>query len=585
MVPIASTLGDHLWSPVFVAGLTPEMLVVIGIIVLALVLFVLQPIPIDTTAIGIMVALILLEPWTGVGPTEGVSGFSNPATITVLAMFILSEGVRQTGAIQLLTRAVSAYTGGDERKQLIAIMGLAGPPAGFVNNTPIVAILIPVVSELANKAKTSPSNLLMPLSFVAMMGGTLTLIGTSSNLLASDVWARQGGPTAEPFTMFEFTQLGVLVLGVGSIYLLTVGRYLTPARIEPAEDPSSEFGMSEYLTDIVVREDAHWVGSLVRDIAREDDLDIDIFQIVRNGRVIASHLRDQRINAGDILAVRADEETLQRVLEDDHLDLLPDVIDDLDEEESAHIKRVVSGELEPDEQVDQVEDDAPEEESDGVFREIVLLPGTWLRGRPLRVAEFQSRFDVTVLAIRRGSEVIRTRMRDLRLEGGDALLVRAPEGSLETLGRHRSIIVSGTDRWESFERRKIPIAVGIIVGVVGLAALGVMPIMVSALGGIVAMIVTGCLRPADAYEAVDWDVIFLLAGVIPLGIAFEASGTADLLADGIMAASVLLPAIVLLGVFYLGTALITEIVSNAASVVLMLPIAVEVATRLDANAF
>lgn len=183
-----------LFSAPSIAGaeITSDMLVVFAIIAVALVLFVAQPISIDTTAIAIMVCLILLEPWTGVTPADGVSGFSNSATITVLAMFILSEGVRQTGAVQMLTRAVSKYTDGNETKQLLAVIGLAGPPAGFVNNTPIVAILIPTVKELAAKAGTSPSKLLMPLSFAAMMGGTLTLIGTSSNLLASDVWARQG---------------------------------------------------------------------------------------------------------------------------------------------------------------------------------------------------------------------------------------------------------------------------------------------------------------------------------------------------------------------------------------------------------
>lgn len=327
------------------AGLTLDMVVVFAIIAAALVLFVTQPMPIDTTTIAIMVALILLEHWTGVTPSEGVSGFANPATITVLAMFILSEGIRQTGAVQILTRKVSECRGDNETKQLLAVIGLSGPPAGFINNTPVVAILSPAVNELAERANTSPSKLLLPLSYAAMMGGTLTLIGTSSNLLASDVWARQGGPTAEPFTMFEFTQLGLLVLGVGVVYLATVGRYLTPGRIPAGERIEDEFGMTEYLTDVVVREGAPLIGTEVQDVNATTPYDIDVFQIVRGGDTITGDLSDERIRGGDILAIRTDEDTIQQVLDREELDLLANVIDDLESQESTAIRRAVIGDM------------------------------------------------------------------------------------------------------------------------------------------------------------------------------------------------------------------------------------------------
>ncbi|MFW5900593.1 MAG: SLC13 family permease [Halodesulfurarchaeum sp.] len=582
------------------SAITVDMLVVFAIIVVALVLFVSQPIPIDTTAIAVMVVLILLEPWTGVTPTDGVSGFANPATVTVLAMFILSEGVRQTGAVQILTQKVSEYTGDNETRQLLAIIGLSGPPAGFVNNTPIVAILIPAINELAEKSNTSPSKLLMPLSFAAMMGGTLTLIGTSSNLLASDVWARQG-PTAEPFAMFEFTQLGILVLVVGVVYLLTLGRYLTPARIPAGRKTGEEFGLSEYLTDVVVREESPLTGTLVRDVQRNDEYELEIFQIARNGRTIARDISDQRIRSGDILAIRTDEETIQQLLEAEELDLLAEVIEEIDREESVAIRRAVIGDLEnqtgaeseaapsdhPDEESDDSDGDSTgsDDEEEAVVTEVVLLPGTWLSGRTVRIADFQRQYDVTVLAVRRGGEVIRKRMRDLRLQGGDTVLIQTSKPNLEDLQADRNVAVFGERRWQTFDRRKIPIALGIIGGVVGVAALDIMPIMVSALAGIVAMIVTGCLRPADAYDAVDWDVIFLLAGVIPLGVAMEKTGAASFLGDLIVASGGVLSPIVLLGVFYLFTALLTNLISNNASIVLMVPVAIDAALTLDANPF
>ncbi|MFO7926760.1 MAG: SLC13 family permease [Halobacteriota archaeon] len=574
-----------------------DVLVVLAVLTVTLVLFVLQPVPIDATAIALMVALIILGPWTGVSLEEGVSGFSNPATLTVLAMFILSEGVRQTGVIQILTRRMESFAGDSETRQLLAVVGLAGPPAGFVNNTPIVAILIPAVMNLARRSNTSPSKLLIPLSFAAMLGGTLTVIGSSTNLLASDVWAQVGGPNAQPFSLFEFTQLGVIVLAVGIVYLLTIGRYLTPARIRASDSSTDEFGMADYLTEVVVLEDSAVVGSQVREI-RDKDLDLDVFQLMRNGQTIVHGLQRERIRAGDILSVRADQKTLMQVIEDENLKLLPEVLEDAEsgdeplptgfkpQQRAWNPTSPSTPSDESNSEGDGEDKDTAEEVSDAesALTEIVLLPRPWA-SRQISAPDFERENDLTVLAVRRGNEVIRQRLRDVSLQSGDVLLVQANEDSVARLRADRNIVVSGEGQWEEFDRSKIPIGIGIIAGVVGLAALEILPIVVSALTGVVAMFFTRLLRPADAYEAVDWDVIFLLAGVIPLGIAVEASGTSDLLADGITVASVLLPPIALLGLFYLGTALITEVVSNAASVVLMLPIAVDVATRLDANAF
>jgi di/tricarboxylate transporter len=300
--------------------------VVLAVLVVALVLFIFQPVSIDTTAIALMVVLTPLGPWTGVSPEEGVSGFSNPATLTVLSMFVLSEGVRRTGVIQILTRKMESFAGDSEFRQLLATVGLAGQSAGFVNNTPIVAVLIPAVTSLARKTGTSPSKLLIPLSFAAMLGGMLTVIGTSTNLLASQLWAQVGGPTAEPFSLFEFTQLGAVVLAVGTLYLLTVGRYLTTARIAAEGTPTDQFGMADYLTDVVVHENSDLVGSQVRAV-RRGDLDLDVFEIVRDGRSIVRGLSGERIRAGDVRSVRASQETLEQVIGDEHLDFLPELLD------------------------------------------------------------------------------------------------------------------------------------------------------------------------------------------------------------------------------------------------------------------
>ncbi|MFP4189321.1 MAG: SLC13 family permease, partial [Halobacteriales archaeon] len=469
-----------------------DVFVVLAVIGVTLVLFVRQPVPIDATAVGLMVALVLLGPWTGVSPEEGISGFSNPATVTVLAMFILSEGVRQTGVIQILTRKMETFAGTSETRQLLATVGLSGPAAGFVNNTPIVAVLIPAVTNLAKKTGTSPSKLLIPLSFASMLGGTLTVIGTSTNLLASDVWAQVGGPGAQPFSLFEFTRLGVVVLTVGTVYLLTVGRYLTPARIRPSESSTAAFGMSDYLTDVVVLGESSLVGSQVREMQNKD-LDLDVFQLVRDGRTVVRGLSRERIQAGDILSVRADQEAIKQVIEDKNLALLPEILDA--DEDGPVPDELVTGlgdRRQQEGEETESEDNERGEVRERELTEVVLLPSRWEKKRT-GVAEFERKHDVTVLAVRRGEEVIRKRLRDVRLRTGDVALVQTSEEILERLRADRSVVVSGEGAWESFDRSKIPVALGILVGVVGLAALEYLPIVVSALAGVFAMFFTGIL--------------------------------------------------------------------------------------------
>ena len=579
-----------------------DVIVVLAIVAIVFVLFVTQPVPIDATAVGLVVALVLLGKWTGVSPEQGVSGFSNPATLTVLSMFVLSEGVRRTGVIQILTRKLIAFAGDNEFRQLFATVTLSGPPGGVVSNVSVVAVLIPAILNLARQTKTSPSKLLIPLSFASMLGGMLTVVGTITNLLASEVWVQVGGPDAQPFALLEFTQLGAIVLLVGIVYLLTVGRYLTPARIEPAESSTDAFGMNDYLTDVVVMEDSPLVGSRVSELS-ERDLDLDVFQIVRGTRTLARGLGSERVQTGDVLSVRAGQETLQEVIEQDHLQLLPEVMEAATEDDASlppgFSPRRHGGEppeAELSESLGEDETSSEDTEGDGnetaeeapdeeiELTEVVLLPGPW-SSRRSGVADFERDYDVTVLAIRRGDEVIRQRLREVRLQAGDVILVQAPDQVLDRIARDTNVAIVGDDRWEDFDRSKIPIALGILAGALGLAALDVLGLMTSALTGVAAMFFTGILTPEDAYEAIDWEVIFMVAGVIPLGIAVEASGTANLIADLVVSVSDLLPVIVVLGLFYLGTAVITEMVSNSASVVLLLPIGVEVASQLGANPF
>jgi di/tricarboxylate transporter len=275
--------------------------------------------------------------------------------------------------------------------------------------------------------------------------------------------------------------------------------------------------------------------------------------------VFLEPLGPKQIQAGDVFALRTDRDTLVELLDVEGLDLVPEVtVDEAELEAAAEGQNLI---------------------------EVVVAPGSSLVGESLASVRFRQRYDATVLAFRRGQALVRRRMDNIPLRVGDTLLIQATVDSVERLDANRNFIVAQEIERHDFRRSKITVAVGIVAAVVAVAALDFLPIVVSALAGALAMVLTGCLKPGEVYEAVQWDVIFLLAGVIPLGIAMETSGAAALLAGVVVAASQVLPLVAVLGLFYVVTALLTNVISNNASVVLMIPVAVEAATTLGADVF
>ncbi len=556
-----------------------DALVVFAIIAVALLFFVWEPVPIDVTAIGVLVALIVLEPWTHIDPTTGIGGFSSSATITVLAMFILSEGIRRSGLVNIIGAAIADRFGDSPFKQLLAVLGLSGGTAGFINNTPVVAIMIPMVNMISNKTGVSPSKLLLPVSYVAMLGGMLTVIGTSTNILASDL---SGRLLDQPFSMFEFTQLGVLVLLTGTVYLLTIGRVLIPERIKVGDDFIDDFEMTEYLTEVIVEEDSELVGNTIEETVTQLDIDADIIQLIRGKRTFTEQLEHRRLKAGDVLMLRADQETLLDLIEAEGLGLAPEADEPVEENQIA---ADILDETETSDSATTDEQRSDDNADEQRLVEVVLSPEASIIGKTLETLHFRQRYDATVLAIRRGERVIHTRMDKRRLRPGDTLLIQASEQTVNRFSNDRDFILARELTRPDFRTERIPVALGIIGAVVGLAALEILPIVVSALAGIVAMVVTGCVKPDEMYDAVDWSVIFLLAGLIPLGVAMERTGGAQWLADGIVVVSGGLNPIIVLGLFYLFTALITNVISNNASVVLMIPVAIDTAQAIGADPF
>jgi len=545
-----------------VAAPPTEALVVFALVAGAIALFVTEAVSPDVTAISVVVALVVLEPWTGVDGRTALEGFASPATITVLAMYVLSAGVQSTGAVRRLGAHVAAFTRDDDTRLLGAIVGITGPLAGFINNTPVVAMFIPMVTDLADDARVSPSKLLIPLSYASMLGGTLTLVGTATNILASDITDELIGET---FSMFEFTPLGVLVFVVGLAYLMTVGRWLLPERVLPT-DLTEEFGLEGYLHRVYVRGRSPLVGLSVEEAMRGLDVDVDIIQIVRGEETIIAPA-DRQIREQDVLTVRADGEDLAAFLALGALGRLPSA-------------KVTEAELD-------------EPAGTGTLIEAVVPSGSSLVGGTLRDADLRRRYTDTVLAFRRGGELIHADLADVTIREGDGLLLYTTARTVEALRESGDLVVTEVvDHRRAFDESfpplfetDAPLAVGIVAAVVATAALDLLPIAVAALGGVVAMVLAGVLGTDEAYAAVDWGVIFLLAGVIPLGLAIESSGGAAYVGGLIETVAAVLPAVAVLALFYLLTGALANVVTPVASVVLVLPVAISTAGLVGASQF
>jgi len=512
----------------------------------ALVLFIIERFPADITALGVMVSLVLLKLVT---PQEGIAGFSNPATITVMAMFILSSGVARTGVLQQASNWLIQWGGKTISRQIFALGLIVGPMSGLVNNTAVVSVFLPIVEDFCQQHRISPSKLLMPLSFATILGGMITVVGTSTSVLASGLSADLG---FGEFSLFQFTGLGAITFVIGLAYLAFVAPWLMPNRQVDNRGLSQKYGMKDYVSEVVITPRSSLVGQTLNSSQIQRRFDVDILEIIRNNTHFPQPLSDKTLAVGDILLARGGKQDLLKIRESEGLEILPDV------------------------QFGQKSWQGDMGEEEGIAEALVIANSN-LIGSTLKDLRFRQRYNVTVLAIRRGQEVVRDRMGKIPLRFGDLLLVQGPKQSLVGVQTSRNLLLLEQRDLETLRTDKAYIALFIGLAVVGVAAFTSYPILVSALAGVVAMVLTGCLKPGELYQAVRWDVIFLLACLIPLGTAMQNSGTTEWIANQLVYVGGSLSAYWMLTVIYILTVLLTAVLSNNASVILLLPIGVQVA--------
>ena len=531
--------------------MTLEIAIVLGVITLMFILFVMELFPLDVTALSILAIVLALG---YISPEEAISGFANPAVITIALLFVLSHALQKSGILEYMVIRLNKLTERSRFLGLFVFLISVALASAFVNNTAIVAIFIPLTIRLAQKYNLSPSKLLMPLSYIAIIGGTLTLVGTSTNLLVNSIYVNSIS-SSPPLGMFEFAKFGLVMLVIGMAYLLIAVPFLIPSRTVTSSLTKS-YHMGGYLTELKVSAESPLVGRTCKERAVNKNYDITVLDILRDGKLISKNIRDTFIHPEDILFVRGSLENFLRMKEVEKVTMLTD--EKLTQDELIH--------------------------DDNTLVECLITNQTDLVGKSLMEINFRRRFGSFILAIRREGEILRKKIAHVVLQAFDTLLIYGPIEKIKELSDSGDFIVLGEIEATLQKHKYWWVSVAVILGTVILAALGIVPILKGALIGAIFLLVIRVITANEAYQSINWQVIVLIAALIPLGIVIQKSGTAfwigTVLNDIANAFNPLVRPTIMLSLVYLVTIILTEMTSNAATAIIMTPIAISAAQQM-----
>lgn len=538
-----------------------ESIITIVIIVIAFILFATEYLRVDHVAIGLMVAFVVF----GVlDPAESLAGFSNSATLTVAAMFVLGDALIKAGIIEKTNAFFSKLISGGYSRSILSMNVFVGGISAFINNTPVVATFIPIISNATRKSNKKPSKYLIPLSYGAIFGGTCTLIGTSTNLLVDGI-ARDSG--LEGFSMFLFAPLGLTFFIVGSLYIILVGRKLLPEkRLET--DFEDDEGLKDYMTEIEILDRINEYSNgqemskvdirIDNILGQSDSSGAEVVKVKRDGESFDHPDVNFVLQKDDSLLVRGDLKEIKEILRNNFLAM----------------SQRFGGER-----------DFPEEETR--VMEIVVLPNSDLVGEKIRSIDFFKGFQSRVLAIRHRGKKMFEKMGGIVIHAGDVLLLQCTDEGFENLKRAEKskkapFLSLSTGEVGSSDNKDILITGAVIAAVVLLASFNVLHISIGAYAGIFTLVLLGKIKMERAYRAIDWKVVFLLAGALAMGAALNKTGLSSQIAGVIeeQVATQYGPAVVVSAIYILCNVL-TETMSNNAAAALMAPIAIQLAVSLN----
>ncbi len=533
--------------------MTLDQMLVLAILAAAIALFVWDAVRVDVVALLVLIALVVTGLLT---PEEAFSGFANTAVVTVWSVFIISGALNISGVADLLARLMLRLAGHNPKRLLAVMMLIVGGMSAFMNNIGAVAILLPAVVSLARKLHISPSKLLMPLAFAALLGGNMTLIGTPPNILAANLLADYAHVPA--FGFFDFLPMGTLALGTGIIYMLLIGHRLLPERM-PADDPSTAYAVGDYLAEAYIGVGSSLIGQTVSQTQFGEKYDLQIVRAHRGDEALNVPVTDRPLEAGDVLLLTGAWPQIMAASKQAGISPLSSRRVQ-DGGEWSSLDTAVSGEMQ--------------------IVEATLSPRSQLVGQTLRQIDFRKRFGVSVLAVRQNGRSQVSRLGDIPLNFGDSLLLQGTPDMLALMQDNNDFLLLDAAALPVRRQHKMPLALTIIAAALTAATAGWLPVSVALLSAAVLLVLTGVLTMDEAYKSIDWKAVFLIAGMLPLGVAMGKTGTARFLADQLIALVGGQGPLVALGGLFLLTALLTEVISNAAATVLMVPIAIDTAVGL-----
>ena len=530
-----------------------EILFVLMLIFLAFSLFVTEKFPLDVTALLILSILLIGKFLT---PEEAVSGFANPAVITIGLLFILSYALQKTRILEYLIIRINKLVSRSKNLGLGVYLLTIAIASALMNNTAIVAIFMPVTIRLAHQYKISPSKLLIPLSYAAIMGGTLTLVGTSTNLLVNAIYVDNGGLS---LGMFEFAQYGWIPLTIGLAYVIWIAPLILPSRTITSSLTKS-YHMAGYLTEMKISKESPLVGKTCRERNINQNYDVMVLDIQREGYLISTKVGEELIQVGDILFVKGTVENFLRMKEVEKISLLID-------------EKLTQKEL---------------EQEDNILMECMLTDKSDIVGKTLMQSNFRKRFRTFILAIRRDGSIIRKKVAHVILHTYDTLLIYGRRKQIDKLASRGDFILLGEVQADLIKSRYWWVSIVAIITTIILAAFSIIPILKGAIISVVILLLFRIISPNEAYQSIHWQVIVLIAALIPLGIVIESTGTAtfigQLISETVADFSPNKQPYILLALIYLITMILTEVSSNTATAIIMAPIVMAVTNQMGIDA-